>query len=756
LDLAALRAGRPARPDGATTFSRRAVLGMAGAATVGASPALKVLDRALRGTFELVGDQHRVAFVLDGEERWVIDTRRFAGSPRLKIERREGGIRVQLTGARYPGTGLRADLVCRLRQGLTGWKMQLRLALGGFTAEAPLEKWLLGEEPLTSAVALRPTTTLLGNTSALALGGPGRATFAPTWELRLTGPEASLRGLGSPIASNTVTISLLEPQDPGITRRPVSRRTAIVLERGARSWDFEIARHARETWKLVTTASPFDVVRLELGTTRLGATRAALLAETEQEDSALFFQPEGKLTTVGGKPFLLPLVAARYAVSFDARGDERALVAEYGHPVWLHVQGCSLEVGVGDGIAPFELLGTPDGTERLRCAPALLTMTLPLEGAVSVPTRAGKGKRLVFVTDPHDGEHNRHGSNQVSVRLRHRLRAETVIANPQVDVIRPQDLLVLSFGFQNLNLNPSSTSGGMPTLTVADTTSAAYVGVQFPPQAIQEQAVVVSGSTPYQLPSPLPSAGNTTTELSAWAAQPSQLIFSIPNPSASTSINFTLADLLNWNPWTLSVVPDAVPPGGFPPRNGSLAFPFYNQPAQPSGTQTAIAAPYRLALSPPGKLDTTSTPDLPAWAHSSTEVTQNTARTEIWHTRYAVKSHVDGSIQEMPPSVNGLPPDMNQPDQRLTLRAVWSPDFPTPAADTTTDPAYIPANPTEVSTPLTTGVSSADQVRDLEALDQGDLHELDAADILFARLDPVRRQAKLVKLDRRRYAQPAG
>ena len=115
-------------------LSRRQALGVAGVAAVGVSPALKTLERF--GTrIEVRGDAQRVAFLLDGKERWIVDTRRFAGTPHLSIEGARARIRVTLTGARYPGTDFWADLIAELQQGMLSPRITIQMSLGHFPAE---------------------------------------------------------------------------------------------------------------------------------------------------------------------------------------------------------------------------------------------------------------------------------------------------------------------------------------------------------------------------------------------------------------------------------------------------------------------------------------------------------------------------------------------------------------------------------------------------------------------------------------------
>src|SRR5713226_7720665 len=113
LNLPALRASRsvpataPESLGSRGTVSRRQALGLAGVAAVGVSPALRAVKTTMLGayTMERAG-KSRVAFLLGGKERWVVDTRQFAGSPRLEVTERADGVRVVLHGARYPGTEL--------------------------------------------------------------------------------------------------------------------------------------------------------------------------------------------------------------------------------------------------------------------------------------------------------------------------------------------------------------------------------------------------------------------------------------------------------------------------------------------------------------------------------------------------------------------------------------------------------------------------------------------------------------------------
>src|ERR1700694_4137600 len=162
LNLNGLRARQLAILAKKKNFTRREFIGLTGTAALGAASQAKKLGLRLPGSFKIAGDEKRLAFLLGSEERWVIDPQRFSGSPKLTIERTETRIRFELSRARYPGTNLPADLTGELNRVGRRWRMHLHMALGGFDAKFPFEKWLVGNDPAVSGVHLQRTVSDLG------------------------------------------------------------------------------------------------------------------------------------------------------------------------------------------------------------------------------------------------------------------------------------------------------------------------------------------------------------------------------------------------------------------------------------------------------------------------------------------------------------------------------------------------------------------------------------------------------------------
>ncbi len=658
-------------------FSRRGALGVAGTAVAGASPTLKMLETTLLKPLEVVSDRRRAVFKVGARECWVIDTRRFGGHPVLKVERAERHIRVTLRGATYPGTALPADLAVDLREGLVGWRLRLTMALGGFTAEVSAQRWLEGKETARSQVRLERSICKLGATSGVAFDGSGEATFDPSWTLTVQGGHiARLLGFDGPLVTDSMSLALLSPHDPSLVSQPEDKRTRIILERGTQVWRLasllsprvEKTQAGAHTGTLVADGSPFDRITIEAGETGARGARRALLAEGGQE--LLSFQPDGHLVGSDGKPFQLPLTHPRYARTFGSSRDETALVAEF-HPTatWLRVDRCSLAVGHDGETNLFELIGH-NGKMRLTCAPALLSVMVPLEGAIVEPSHLPAGTRLELVSGT--ARHARHPS---TARLRtHPDKPdffEFTMANLVVSLLRPDDLLALQIELFNFSLQ---TANGQPaTLVRTDPSAASYLVVHFPAQHIAEQAFLDGGATP-ALP------GQVQSRL----AGTSRLAFSV-DPSITT-LPYTLEALLDWgsSKYTLNVSPLATPLNVKPNTAPGGVYPSPATP--PDVTQTDIEAPWRLHLSPTAAA---------GWIHSIAPVTFD-GRTELWHTRLGIKDG-NGVAQDIP--LGATPPALP------TLRAIYSPDY-TPAS---APPLYTPSAPPTAADPFLNSLAANDR-----------------------------------------------
>jgi hypothetical protein len=213
------------------------------------------------------------------------------------------------------------------------------------------------------------------------------------------------------------------------------------------------------------------------------------------------------------------------------------------------------------------------------------------------------------------------GSSSATFKLPH--PPQTHKKEFSVEVVRPDDLLVLTLDFYNTHVN---TAGAGPAQLQQTGPGDGFIVAHFQPQSFAEQAF-------FEAETAAQSEELSGPPVASRISGPSQLIFRV-DPSL-LPFAFTLEKILAVLAQSETVVQRWIqPPLDTPPVGAMAKF---------GGTNshfTAIEAPYRLVLSP--SLDS-------RWEHALKPVLDAAKkRTELWHTRISSNS---------------------------TASALWSPDY---------------------------------------------------------------------------------
>jgi len=684
--------------DGAA-WSRQDFLAVTGTLAAGLLPRPPHLPFASPDTLTVRRQGDRVAFLLGRREAWSIDAAIFAGRPRLAVRGKDvtalTPVVVELRGARYPGTSLALTLRVTATHAPGGYRLRLeflRCGTGrvGWTAEVPFQDWLDGHAEATAHLDAARARGLLGGhlLQGLALQAPRglRVTVDPALGLTFAGPGELSGLLPSPVRSERVTLRALALTAPSLFADRPAQRSLLTVERGAQHWPAQVAHEHRDGWALRARGrNLFSALRVEA----TDLAYVAHLVPDERPEGQLHFHPAA---TLDGLRLEQPaLVLAR---GHDRRDEEWAVVGDFpAHAGWLFHGGCGLELGAETATAPFILAASGAATRLLECAPAIRTLFAPLPGAIGRPLDLrGRNAHLTFynprtasfsplprtgepvgLSAPQSRETNPHGSGvRVAARSGVRapgLRASATVrgraalhlqvsfddASLSVGATRPEDLLLLSFGFVNFTLQ---SSGGAMRLARTDPKAPTYLVVHFPPQHIVEDAFTEG------------EAADEGPILSIMSGE-SRLAFVVPDTVAE--IPYTLEALLDWSRYDLSVAPTAVlsvspalapvlpapetTSGRTPVLEGEVlpsgavlglaeapALPQFAVPdiLEPTPTETSLEIPYRLMLSPS---------EVGAWVHATAPVTRENPgtrlkRTELWHTRLGVRLDKDGPVDE--------------------------------------------------------------------------------------------------------------
>ncbi|GAB3765005.1 hypothetical protein [Microlunatus parietis] len=204
-----------------------------------------------------------------------------------------------------------------------------------------------------------------------------------------------------------------------------------------------------------------------------------------------------------------------------------------------------------------------------------------------------------------------------------------------LDLVRREDMAVLTFEFHNLALN---TDGPTPMLNRVDDGLESLVLVRLGSQHLMEQPTEWEQPGEWEQPEPsLPAVGAIRTK----AVGPSRIAFLVPQ--TVKSFPYTEDGLFEWWRWVMRVHARALAPDAQIP--GTLPLVDTDHPGE---LQTDLLLTDWLHLSPDG---------LATWLHPARPVTRD-GRTELWHTRLRLRDK-DGrpDTSRRPPTIRAISRD---------------------------------------------------------------------------------------------------
>ena len=545
--------------------------------------------------------RNRAAFSVDGAEVFAVDAARFSGAARVTLVRLPSGSqRIKLKGARWPGTRLSADMTLTLDD--VG-KLDIKLALGGFSARVVAKEWLLGEKVASSRVSLPGLVCKLDSRGVVGLRGSALAEFSPDWRLALFGRRIGIISVNDEtVRSGKVAISIPATGEPSPFARPLARRTQVVFERGDESWLLTPLTLTPDAGHLEWTPDAVDTLTLELAESASGSAYRAVVADAPANGAARF-SPADRTGLAGA----VSLSGTRTVASFDGAGERVAVLASIAAGSRLKTGGLTLHLADHPEARAFEATGGP-GAHTVTASPRVAAIVAGLDGVITSPIRL-----------PNDA------SAQVALGT---TRTPSVVIGPtggvrlpdgsQIEVIRPLDMLNISVSFWGMKL-VSSPMTEKALMRAADA-DVSYLGYGFPPQAFNEQAIWDT-SDPADPNAVLPSiATPVKAQISGW----SQLSFQLTPSLYETGIPYTIEALLDWsalrpviNMWGQAEIP-FFPGAALRPTDPRIS-------AQNGRPTTYLEMPYHLYISPN---------EYGYWAHRTTPSTNATGDwTGLWHTR---------------------------------------------------------------------------------------------------------------------------
>jgi hypothetical protein len=619
-----------------TVVSRRDFLKLSGLAVAG-------LPSLFGNKLELVGNEERLALVLDGLERWVIEPSAFAGRPKLVIGDTSGDdFRFALSGARFPGTRFRADFQCDLKR---GFMLDLFFPGTGWRFAMPVIEWLRDEFVATttnnSGINLVYERGVIGTPQV----NVDTVRFHSDWSFQFESTRLSHFILSNGSEVNTRQVDLLLPRDKSsLFAHAPNRRSILQVHRGDNTWRLIPELMQREL-RLIDGEDHghFDQLLIEFAENSHGRLRSAAIAENVRP-VFMALDNGGNLMNDSGEPFVLPIAHSRLAAYKDEEREEFVFVGHLpDEPVWMHGNAFSVAISEHSRQPSIELAVQEGRVTTARVCPGLKSVEIPIPGADFQTSTVPLEARLPFswgsvACSPKSANRSERPSNSPCSVLIDCKETLFSLNGCKITVVRPADFLNLTFEFWDICVRAVN---GVPKLFPDARAGAGKpsIVVYFPPQTIAEEAFPEPGTKP---------SGTSKKRIGGLT----RLAFDLVNLTKKDGMELSLDSLLDWTKFQVSLPPNAA----YDPSHPIGAAP---KPAAPDLKQTAIEIPFRLLLSPsPGvHWDQTNKPDL-----------NRNRKVELWRTR------VDDDA----------------------IRAVWSRDYPVvdwPKGSNPTDPPNADNDP---------------------------------------------------------------
>ncbi len=654
--------------------------------------ALRTVPPFLRGDgFALLRDGARLHVLVGDERRWTIDPAMFGGRAEVAVVQGAQETTISLQRAVFAGTTLPADFVCTFQKQAGVWMLRLSMECG-IEVSAALLDWLNGRS--TASGSWKTLHFAPFDELSIVFRSTPSVIFTPEWTLAISAPSiVTVRGLQQTLPVSTFAVLLNAATT--LSGTPSERSTTIIAPRGNERWKIDLSRQSNLGWALDHDAdeSLFDELHVEASHSNNRILRSALLMQTPGNNTAVYFQPGGALSTDSGEPFAMPLQNPRLAFSLDHEPQSSLVADIHDQALWAHDTDVSYLFGTSADAPHFELHEGLHASGTPQISPGICEICFPND-AVCMNLKLGVPRPVPFTWADFVAPFERFMGwlHLVPTRDENHKLIFDLEAGDCLSIERPTDLLSLQFQFENMRL----ITGICPRIVHVKGKGDAKVNVIFPPQHAAEEAFYHtdgSGIPPGPAPVGPVELGDyddpavTTVAQLALRLDPDSVACDEPDkprpgitlskptrlsfdfPASNYEIPCEIHALLNWSDWHPRVAPVAKSdiristPADVPPITAPKPF------------DTSIEIPYQLNISPS---------DLGRWAHSVKPVESKEHVVELWHTRLGVKLS-KGVAQSNGPR-NSVD-ETNAKDR--TVRAVWSPDFvPVPLAQTGCAPGH--------------------------------------------------------------------
>jgi hypothetical protein len=517
--------------------SRRKTLKILGSSAILTSP----LSSLAKHSFHKAGWYHEfsgniLSFFIHGEEKWSINPSKFGDSCKLNAEESPNFLEVHLENACLPGSKLPFSFSARFAKSPSE-KSEFLLSNGQAKILLDFGNWLL-ETATAETITQNDWQIVFTPHSSLTIPENSRIRFNPDWSIHYTcRSQAKWMYHDQSITFRQIQLSLGKFRQKEKFHEGFRPLTSFQCRQLQTTPSF---LNVFKNEQLALVALPdfsFKDLGIYLGYLPGSIPSAVVTAVSSQDFQCVI--------NSGDKKQILPLSRPALAIEMLRENEDFVLTACNGEITSLIGDGVqNYLLGEGKQAAVFELKGKKNKVIKANYHSLLLASRYEIKGGISLPhyfsepekielrlgTKSGSSKRnrsqLLYI-DPKSGDIE-------WVHQRGALR---------FDLLRPEDLLLLTFNFYNCRFLRRDQQG---FIQKDNQRQPAYLVVQFQPQHTLEEAFIESNALPG------PSSG-TTPDLPVRFVRSgaSRLVFEMPEDFEG--IPATMDQMLDWSKYSLKV-----------------------------------------------------------------------------------------------------------------------------------------------------------------------------------------------------------
>ncbi|MBI9059333.1 MAG: hypothetical protein JEZ01_16345 [Labilibaculum sp.] len=526
------------KKDSAKTISssRRNFFKGLGIAVLAFQPTLKLFAKALDDNLKYSWNKKKLVFFSGKEQAWIIDTKVFAGNPKLKFFPEGDDWIIRLEDARFPGTDIPVDFKATIYKEFD-WRIYIQFSHLDVYSDMSFSDWI-NEKSIISGSDYLSERISLSDGYSLDIEDHSHILIDKYWMIELKGKELAILN----IKDNSLPLQEISLSIPNKTKKKnytskINPYCQVSFKTNKHETLFSAWRFEEDDKQLVNLTKKKETYSIIKGIDENRNLLSLLFSEFEHDLEPLFYFHKTSKSGVKNK---IGLYNPKLAVELSSQDEKMILLASLaGNGEWIYESDNAMLIGNNANESAIEFRGLNGCIDLIQGSAKIMASHFLLADAISLPV--DYPEQPVVELDFQDQKIQKKKKVLKDASLGTiKFREKEII---RLSLLRPEDMLFLQFEFYNFKYIKKDQQS---FLEVDNPKKPAAMIVLFPPQHTLEQAFWENNSLPG-------GAGNENVILPAKYIRSgkSRLVFTVPANFEGMPI--IMDRLLDWSDFKLKV-----------------------------------------------------------------------------------------------------------------------------------------------------------------------------------------------------------